>query len=367
MFSKVSHYYIYLSKAFVFFFKFNYAVYCNLKKIYKNYKFLVLTWLKLFKNVINLNSKSLPINHIMQQTSFSSFMSKDSFQSLLLKDSLFKYTRSAQALTDKDEPVSTLYSYFFLYNDLFYFLNKKKNALGDFFSLLLNLKFNYFMLLINCNWHLILNLNNLFGSVRFSIVSVVKLKGIRQYGLYSISYLWKYWSNFFMLILNVSFYNIQMLSFGRVYLKQIINFFNWFSWSYSFYFWKMINNYFFFKYSRKNFSSSDFFLNFKNLFFGIVIVLDSSFHSNLLYFCNKFSIFNLALTDTNQEPWLAWYPIPCRSSDVTLQYLFLLLILKIRIVGHNFFFFFKLQYLFLLRLLNLLLYFNRLIIEHLFV
>lgn len=368
MFSKAAHFYIYLNKTFVFFFKFNSVVCHSFKNVYQNYQNLILAWLKLFRGVANLNVKSLSINFITQNTNFNYFSNKQSFQNIFSKDSLLKNSSSDHpSYSYTEEPVSTLYNYFFLYDSLFYFLNRKKNTLNCFFNLLLNLKFNYFMLLINCNWHLILNLNNLFGSIRFSVISIIKLKGIRQYGLYSISYLWRYWSNFFMLILNISFYNIQILSFGRAYFKQIVNFFNWMSWSYSFYFWKMLNNYFFFKYSKKNSSSSNFFKNFKNLFFGITLVLDSNFHSNLLYFCNKYSIFNLSLIDTNQEPWLAWYPIPCRSSDVTLQYLLILLILKIRIVGYSFFLFFKLQYLFLLRLLSLLLYFNKAVVNYLLI
>ena len=179
--------------------------------------------------------------------------------------------------------------------------------------------------------------------------------------MYSTSFLWKFWSNFFLLILNISFYNVQILSFSRIYFKKIIDPFNWLMWSWSFYFWKVINKNFFFKYTNLDANSKNFFINLKSWFFGILFILDSNFHFNLLALCNKFNIFNFALLDTNQEPWLAWYPIPSRSSDLTLQYLFLILVFKIRVVGQNLYYSFKLYFIFLLRLVNFIIHVNNLI------
>jgi hypothetical protein len=68
---------------------------------------------------------------------------------------------------------------------------KKINILGKFsFKIdIYNFKFNYFLLLINSNWHLILNFNNIFRSVRQFISANVRLYGGRQYGVFSISFL----------------------------------------------------------------------------------------------------------------------------------------------------------------------------------
>lgn len=189
MFSKVSHYYLYLSKTYFFFYKFNVNILFNLKKIYSNYSNLLLVWLKIFRGVVSLDLKSLPVSYLTQHVGATNLFSKQSFQSLFAKNNQSKSLSNSFLFDNSDNPLISVYNYFFLYNDLFYFLSKKKNSLTNFFNLLLNLKFNYFILLINCNWHLILNLNNLFGSIRFSVISIVKMKGMRQYGLYSISYL----------------------------------------------------------------------------------------------------------------------------------------------------------------------------------
>ena len=210
------------------------------------------------------------------------------------------------------------------------------------------------MLLLGANWHLILNNSNVNGSQRLFIDANISFGGMRQYSVFSITSLWYKWSNLFFLILNISFFNINFLAFGKVLLKKVIDYFNWLSWGYSFFFWKFFNNYFFYKYSRISNDSSEFFLNFKNWFYGLTLVLDVNYHYNFLFFANKYNIFNIGLADTNVEPWLSWYPIPCRGSDPVIQYLFLILILKIRIIGLNFSNFFKLNYIFILKLLQII-------------
>ena len=114
------------------------------------------------------------------QTNFLS--NKRSFSNILLKNGL-----SGDVLSFNLQ-LSSVYTLLFTYDNFFMFIGNKVNSV-DYNKLFLNLKFNYFLLLINCNWHLILNVNNIFSSIRYSIISIIKLKGMRQYGLYSTTFL----------------------------------------------------------------------------------------------------------------------------------------------------------------------------------
>lgn len=355
LFSKLSHYYIYFFWNFKYFFKFNLLFFHNLKVLILNYCNVLMFLIKILKNNYAYNSiKSLSSSSLLANTQIQSFFFKKSFQSIFLKNTINK------DYFQFDFNLNSIFNLLHIYDDFFIFINKKYIN-KSFNNLILNIKLNYYFLLINANWHLILNSTNLPKSIRHSVISIIKIKGVRQYSIYSPIFLWKFWSNLFFLIINISFYNVQVLSFSKIYFKKIVDPFNWLMWSMSFFFWKLINKNFFFKYTKKSKNSLDFFKNFKSWFFGITFILDSNFHYSILQIFNRYSIFNFALTDVNNEPWIAWYPIPGRSSDITLQYLFLILFFKIRLLGLNLFFFFKFYYLYCLRLLNFFFYINNII------
>ena len=282
LFPKLSHNYILITQMLTYLFKFNLNFLFNIKKVLYNYSNVLTSWLKFFKkSIITNNLKSVSFNLLANDAQLGFLYNKRSFHNIFLKNNFNKN------LLDFNLQLSSVYTLLYLYNNFSFFKHKFLNF-KNYSSLLTNLKFNYFVMLINCNWHLILNINNIFSSIRYSLVSIIKLKGIRQYGLYSTSFLWKFWSNFFLLILNISFYNVQILSFSRIYFKKIIDPFNWLMWSWSFYFWKVINKNFFFKYTNLDANSKNFFINLKSWFFGILFILDSNFH--LRYAKNLFDL-----------------------------------------------------------------------------
>jgi hypothetical protein len=129
---------------------------------------------------------------------------------------------------------------------------------------------------------------------------------------------------------------------------------NWLSWSYSFSTWKKFSSFFFFKYSYRNQNSFAFLKNFKILFDGLIFISDCNYHYCALQIFKRLNLYNIAILDVNLEPWLSWYPIPGRGSDITLQYMFLVLLIKLKLMGLNLYLFFKLNYIFLLRLINFL-------------
>jgi hypothetical protein len=359
LFSKLSHYYIYFFWSLDYFLKLNVLFFYNIKNIINNYCNILYFLLKIFKNYfIYYNIKTLPVNSLVVNTQIKSMYIKKNFDNIYLKNLINK---DFNLLNFK---LNSIFNLLHMYNDFFIFINKK-STLFSFNNLILNLKFNFFLLLINANWNLIVNSTNLFGSLKHNIINVIRSFGAHQYSVYSPTYLWKFWSNYFLLIINISFYNVQILCFSKIYFKKIVDPFNWLMWSLSFFFWKTINKNFFFKYSKKSNSTMKFFKYFKSWFYGLTFILDSNFHYSILQIFNKYNIFNFALLDVNCEPWVSWYPIPGRSSDLTLQYLFLILTFKIRLMGLNLFFFFKFYYLYCLRLLNFFFYINNILLTFL--
>lgn len=361
LFSKLSHCYIYFFFNFIYLLNFNFFFLINLKNIIFNYCNVLFFLLKIFKSTFLFNIiKTLPLNSLILNTQFTKTYIYKSFQNIYLKNILNKDYKNLKL------NYNSVYDLLFLFNDSFIFINKKIN-LYNFNNLILSLRLNYYLLLINSKWHLILNINSAFSSIRPLLITISSIKGSRQYAIYSPFFLWKFWNNLFFLIINISFYNVSILSFSKIYFKKLVDSFNWLTWSLSFFFWKILNKNFFCKYFIKSKDTFTFFKYFKSWFFGLTLVLDSNFHFSLLHIFNKFNIFNFALLDTNHEPWLAWYPIPCRSSDITLQYLFLVLFFKIKLLGLNLFFFFKFYYLYILRLLNFFYYFNNLLVNMLII
>lgn len=355
LFSKLSHYYMYFFFNVIYFLNFNIFFFINLKNIISNYCNILVFLLKTFKNNFLFNkARSLSINSLLVNTQISKMFLKNSFQNIFVKNILNK-DHTYLSLS-----CSSIFDLLFLFNDFFIFLNRRI-SIKSFNNLIEVLKLNYYLLLINSNWHLILNLNSVFSSIRSSLITVSSTNGSKQYGIYSPIFLWKFWNNFFFLIINISFYNVQVLSFSKIYFKKLVDSSNWLMWSLSFFFWKMINKNFFFKYSNKNKKTLDFFRNFKSWYSGLTFILDINFHFSIIQIFNKYNIFNFALIDVNHEPWLVWYPIPCRASDITLQYIFIVLTFKIRLLGLNLFFFCKFYFLYIIRLLNFFFYCNNLV------
>jgi len=352
LFSKLSHHYIYFFFNLNFILKINLLVLFNINFIINNYCKILIFMLKVLKNNYIYNSiKSLAPANLIFNTQIQPIFLKSTFQNIFLKNIINK------DYSILDINLNSIFNLLYLYDDFFIYINNK-NIKKSVNNLILNLKLNYFFLLINSNWHLILNSTNLPKSIKQNVINVIRIHGIRQYSIYSPIFLWKFWSNLFFLLINISFYNIQVLAFSKIYFKKIVDPFNWLLWSMSFYFWKIINKNFFFKYSKKTKNALNFFKNFKSWYYGLTFILDSNYHYSILQIFNRYSIYNFALTDTNNEPWLAWYPIPGRSSDITLQYLFLILFFKIRLFGLNLFFFFKFYFLYCLRLINFFYFIN---------
>lgn len=117
----------------------------NIKNIVTNYCNLLFFLLKTFKNYfIYYSIRTLPINSLVINTQIASMYSKKSFDNIYLRNILNK------DYVLQDFKLNSINSLFYLYNDFFVFINKKHN-LKSFNNLILNLKLNYFLLLINAN------------------------------------------------------------------------------------------------------------------------------------------------------------------------------------------------------------------------
>lgn len=343
---KIIHFYFYYNTFFLLsFFKYNKNQLYNLNLFLKNYKSINNFFFFFFNNTVNLLHFKFVSENVISSISYSRKpIYSSSFSNNLVKSlvnsvniNYYDHYMSFNSIYDN------LSSFFFLKSDIM------KTNLN--FNML---KFNYFLILINSNWSLIINFNNIFRSIRGLLASNIGRYGNRQYGVYSIYFLWKFWSNLFYLLLNISFYNVQIISFSRIYFKKIVEVLNWLSYSYSFFNWKKLNLFFFFKYSFRNKSSFLFLKNFKATFNGVIFISDSNFHYSAIQFFNKLNLFNFAILDVNLEPWLSWYPIPGRGSDLLIQYIFLIFFFKFKVQGLNFYLIFKTNYLFLLKINNFL-------------
>jgi hypothetical protein len=180
---KVIHYYFFFYINIINLFKFNNKrIFIFIKSII-NLSNNLYSYLHFFNENVIFNKVKTLSPYILKSNLYisRSFYDK-SFQNIFIKNIVNKQT--IFGLTNSNDVDSFLL--FFENIQL-----KKINILGKFsFKIdIYNFKFNYFLLLINSNWHLILNFNNIFRSVRQFISANVRLYGGRQYGVFSISFL----------------------------------------------------------------------------------------------------------------------------------------------------------------------------------
>lgn len=266
----------------------------------------------------------------------------------LFNNTVMKKTFAFSSFTD-------IYSYISIFENTFLF--GSKNLLINFDKKINFFKFNFFILLLNANWHIIINSQGNIETNQLFLEQVITISGFRQYKIFSVSYLWSRWTNLFFLLINIFFFNAQVFIFSKIFFKNIVLKFNFFSWDYSYIFWKYFLYFFFFKFIKITVNVLNFFQDFQNLFYSILFIPDAMYHNKLILLGSEFNIPIISLNTFAFEPWSSFYSIPVNNINPYLQYLFILIFFKLKIFGINYNFFFKKNYIFFLKLLSIVNFF----------
>jgi hypothetical protein len=138
------------------------------------------------------------------------------------------------------------------------------------------------------------------------------------------------WKNSYNFLYNIFFQNIIVLTFSSKVLKKEVNAFNWSIFSFDYNLFKLVSPFF----TIKNLDYGEPSLSLRKMFrtqkINNSIIIDMPYHYRTVQLLRSSDIYTIALTPFNINPWTINYPIPCSSSNLFTQYLFLRLITFIR-------------------------------------
>ena len=184
----------------------------------------------------------------------------------------------------------------------------------------------YFYLFLKTAIKPIKNIYKIHSSVKNFFLSYEKLTTT----IYSMTYLYSKWKNFYFLLYHLLYYKIPILTFGTTLLQREILALN-FQWKQLILrYWFLIRPYFFVKkhtivdYRKQVFSIL------KLNQFNIALVLDINYHKHTLYFLKKFNFFTLGAVPLTNNLFVVDFALPINSLNIYSQLFFIRLFINIK-------------------------------------
>lgn len=151
----------------------------------------------------------------------------------------------------------------------------------------------------------------------------------------SINKVFTKWKEFYYLMLNLFYFNIQILFFGTSFFKKELLAFNWKVSTQINYLWRYIQPLLYFK-SNKIINYGDFlFRKLKLSNFNIALILDTTYHNKTIYYLHKVPFYTIGLVPINCSYYTVNFAIPTSSDNLFTQLFFIKFLVKTKKITKN--------------------------------
>jgi len=146
------------------------------------------------------------------------------------------------------------------------------------------------------------------------------------------------WVSTNVLLTNLFYYNIKILSFGSKLLKDEILSLNWKLSPSNLLSHASFDKSFFFSSAKTGPLYAKSFLRLSTFKIENSFIFDLNFHHRTIFFLRRYKFFSMGLVASTQNPWVVDYPIPVSISNILTQYYFIKLFLYTFSVARHLYF-----------------------------
>jgi len=148
--------------------------------------------------------------------------------------------------------------------------------------------------------------------------------------VYSLTRLFNRWYDFFNLVFNILYFNINCLYFGNKLFKNEILSFNWSLTSNLKHYWKHIRPYLYLKPHKINDKTNVLFSNITEYNTSISFIFDTCYHTNTVYYLKRWNFYTIGSVPITSNMYNVHFALPISDDSVFMHLFFMRLVFFIK-------------------------------------